>query len=278
MTYMGQALSDHYNFTLWLLVGGSLQAILGLIFQNVYACFPVLFFLLFQGLKTLAITLGILRNPYLEGVTFDRTAPQIPDADGNFHSEAGAENITVFLLGFKINHPLGILAPHIQTINEANILMWKELEETAPESGYYGGSEWTCRDPRGALEVLTISYWRSTEDVHRFAYGPVHRKIWDFWNSHHKELGHLGISHEIYEVPKHKWEGVYLNFQPTLLGATSYLKKGDKFIGGNVDDKWISSLLDASKGRLRTSAGRLGRDPTELYETFNDTPKAYKDE
>lgn len=268
-----KVLSDHYSFTLWLLVGGSLQIILGLLLRNCYAWAPVLLLLLLRGLRTTAISLGLQRNPYLEHVRFSRTAPQIPDADGHFDANIGAENVTVFLLGFKVNHPLGILAPHIHTINELNIRMWKELEETAPDSGYYGSSEWTCRDPRGALEVLTISYWRSIEDVHRFAYGPVHRKTWDYWNSHHKDLSHLGISHEMYEVPRHKWEGVYLNMQPTLLGANSYLRKGDKFVGGQVDDMWISGLLDATKGKLRTSAGRLGRDPKELYETFNDTPK-----
>jgi heme-degrading monooxygenase HmoA len=266
---------------LWILVGGSLQAIVGLAFHLVldhvpiYTFVPVLAVLLVKGIDAMAVTAGLKSNPFLEEAILHRTAPQIPDADGTFSSDPGDEKIVVFLLGFKINHPLGILAPHIAKINEANIQMWKELDKTAPESGYYGSSEWTQRDPRGGVEVLTISYWRSTDDVHRFAYGPTHRKIWDFWNANVKDLKHLGIEHEIFEVDKHKWEGVYLNAQPTLMGATSFVKKGDKEIGGNVEDQWITSLLDASKGKLRTSAGRLGRDPNALYETYNDKPKQY---
>jgi hypothetical protein len=52
---------------------------------------------------------------------------------------------------------------------------------------------------------------------------------------------------------------VYANFQPTGLGATSYLKKGDGTLqGGEVADEWVSPLLGANKGKLSTSLGRLG--------------------
>jgi heme-degrading monooxygenase HmoA len=250
-------------------LGALLQAAITYVWRSPFAPFPVLVVALLKGLNTLSITIGLKKNPYLDQVIPHRTCAQIPDEDGTISPSAANEKVTVFLLGFKVNHPLGILAPHISTINESNVRMWQELEATSPESGYFGSTEQTVRDPRGAVEIVTISYWRSMEDVHRFAYGPIHRKIWEYWNTHVKELAHLGIIHEMFEVDKHKWEAVYLNTQPTMLGATSFRRKGDKDMGGQVEDAWISSLVDARKGKLRTSAGRLGRDPDELARQYD---------
>ena len=48
-------------------------------------------------------------------------------------------------------------------------------------------------------------------------------------------------------------------------------------MGGTVGDEFIKPLIDASRGKLRTSAGRLGRDPKQLYEKhgYHGTPSAY---
>jgi hypothetical protein len=46
------------------------------------------------------------------------------------------------------------------------------------------------------------------------------------------------------------WESIYVNCQPTGLGTTSYLKKGDKLVTGVVADEWISLVVDASEGKL----------------------------
>ena len=75
--------------------------------------------------------------------------------------------------------------------------------------------------------------------------------------------------HEVYEADRGMWESVYVNFQPTLLGNTTFLKREGKMAGGEVKEEWISPLLDASKGRLRTSNGRrdLG-DSKEVKEMF----------
>lgn len=65
--------------------------------------------------------------------------------------------------------------------------------------------------------------------------------------------------HEVFEAPKGMWEAVYINFQPTLLGATTYLKKDGELQGGEVKEEWVSGLLDANRGTMRTSAGRRGQ-------------------
>ncbi len=69
----------------------------------------------------------------------------------------------------------------------------------------------------------------------------------------------------MYEAEPGHWENVYVNFQPTGLGATTYLRRGDgKVEGGMVGDEWISPLIDASKGRFKASSGRLGMKETRF--------------
>ncbi|KAJ9503970.1 hypothetical protein LTR99_006106 [Exophiala xenobiotica] len=265
---------DTCSISTWLLLGALLQSLVVVIIPRFYAMLPSILILAARLADTLAITRGWKKNPYLEGAFLHRTSPQIPDEDGHFHAESSSEKVVVFMLGFKSNHPLGIFAPHVKTVGDLFSKMIGELDNSKAsgpadsDSGYYGGSAWTSQDKNGATENLILSYWRSTEDVHRYAYGPLHRQTWDWWNKHIKEVDHIGINHEIFEVEKRHWEAIYVNFQPTLLGATTYLRKGDKLIGGTVEDQWISPLVDARRGKLRSSAGRLGRDPRELYEQF----------
>lgn len=127
-----------------------------------------------------------------------------------------------------------------------------------------GQTSWTRKDERGAMEFVFISYWRSIEDLHAYAHGPLHRQAWVWWEKTLKQHDFLGINHEIYEAEKGHWENVYVNFQPTGLGATTYLRRGDGSVeDGKVGDEWISPLVQANKGPLRSSTGRLGRSATK---------------
>lgn len=104
-----------------------------------------------------------------------------------------------------------------------------------------------------------ISYWRSIEHVHAYAHSPLHEKAWLWWDKSLASHKHIGLYHEVFESPKGMWEGIYINFQPTLLGATTYLKKGGELKGGQVKHEWVSGLLDANRGRMKTSNGRRGQ-------------------
>lgn len=75
--------------------------------------------------------------------------------------------------------------------------------------------------------------------------------------------------HEVFEADQGMWEGVYINFQPTLLGNTTYLKKDGKLVGGEVSEEWITPLMDAGRGKLRTSMGRRGLgDKKEIVDSM----------
>lgn len=79
--------------------------------------------------------------------------------------------------------------------------------------------------------------------------------------------------HEVYEADAGMWEGVYVNFQPTLLGNTTFLKRGGTMVGGEVKEEWVRPLLDANKGVLRTSRGRRG-----LLDRKGDVERVYGEE
>lgn len=66
-----------------------------------------------------------------------------------------------------------------------------------------------------------------------------------------------------------------MNFQPTGLGATSFLRRGEGEVeGGKVADEWIGPLVDARRGKVRSSAGRLGRGATK-YDEGRPTGEVY---
>lgn len=261
-----------FSVSTWLLLGALLQSLIVLIIPRFYAILPSLLILGARLADTMAITYGWKKNHYLDEAILHRTSPQIPDENGDFHEEASQEKVTVFMLGAKVNHPLGIFAPNMKRIGDDLVGMFNLLENDSNDFGFYGGSSWTSQDKNGATELLNLSYWRSAEDLHKFAYSDMHKKTWDWWTKTLPENDHIGINHEIFEVDAKHWEAMYLNFQPTLLGATTYLRKGDKMVGGAVEDQWVSSLVDASRGKLRSSAGRLGRTPEELYEKHGLAP------
>lgn len=132
-------------------------------------------------------------------------------------------------------------------------------------------------DKNGANEFVFISYWRSVEDVHRFAHGDLHREAWKWWESTLKRHNYIGFMHEVYEAPAGAYEGVYINFQPSLLGATTYLKKDGKMVGGEVKPEFVNPLVDANRGPMRTSNNRRGlKDRKDIVDDMFGEKNAYE--
>lgn len=265
-----KTLLNNLSLSSWLLIGALLQSIILSFIPRLYAFIPIFLILGARFGHTLLVTYHVLPNPYLKDAIFSKNSAQVPDADGNFSDNSASQGVVCLHLGAKFNHPLGVFAPNAKQLGEHLGGMVRVLDsEAGAGNGYLGGSNFTSFDPRGATEVNFISYWRSIDAIHTFAYGPTHRAAWDWWNKLPLSGSqHIGINHEIFAAAPGQWEAIYLNFQPTLLGATTYLRKGDKLIGGTVEDKWISPLVDASKGMLKSSAGRLGWQPESLYKKF----------
>jgi hypothetical protein len=67
---------------------------------------------------------------------------------------------------------------------------------------------------------MAICYFRSLEDLHAYAQGPLHREALRWWNSMTKSHPHISINHEVYQVPKNNWENIFINSQLTGIGES----------------------------------------------------------
>lgn len=257
-------LTTHLHSSTLVLLGGLIQGLLVLLVPRYWMLLPSLIVLFIRFADALAITFHLRPNPYLKDAIFQKWTPQIPDLDGNISDTPADQKVAVLILTMKVNHPLGVFAPNVEGVNKHAGIMFRELDSENVATGFLGQSQFYSPDERGITQTMLISYWRSIEDIHAFAAAPSHAATIKWWNetAKNESLDHIGIAHEIFEAPRRKWEAVYLNFQPSNMGATSYLKKGDKLIGGIVDDQWISPVV-AAKGRLASSKGRLNWDSEE---------------
>lgn len=119
---------------------------------------------------------------------------------------ANAEGpFVVFIIGMRINK--------IRAVNKwlpvarAMPPMLETLEQH-PEKGYLGGEQFLFW--RG---VGLIQYWRSFEDLDRFARNPAdpHLAAWKRFNQAVGTGGEVGIFHETYLVGSGQYECVYGN-------------------------------------------------------------------
>lgn len=198
-------------------------------------------------------------NPYMSNVLVGKYSYQVPDASGQFSSNFSAEAVTVFMLSVRSNHPAGALAPMSRVMGKYARAMDKELEELDQRtSGFLGKTGWiNSTDRDGGNEMMSISYWRSPEHVHAYAhYGKMHQEGWNWFNKDVLEQGidYMSISHDLFSVPKGHWENIYVNFQPTSLGAARFLKPGKE---KGEEDTWVRGIVDARRGQLKHSAGRM---------------------
>ncbi|KAJ9652785.1 hypothetical protein H2198_007967 [Neophaeococcomyces mojaviensis] len=245
----------------WLLVGATLQALAVYLFSNGHYVLLISTMLLLARIgKTVLQAKGVLANPYLQDVIPYRTTALIPDESTGEFTESSSKKIAILHLGAKANHPFGYFAPQFKAVGDWIGIMNKEMDD-GKVKGFLGQTTFHRLDERGAPEIILISYWESIEDLWAFAHSGTHREVWQWWEKTIKENGYVGINHEIFQADVKNWENIYVNFQPTLMGATTFLKKGGKTLeGGVVPDEWISPLVDAKRGKLAKSSGRMGRE------------------
>ena len=74
-------------------------------------------------------------------------------------------------------------------------------------------------------------YFKSQEHLHAFAHADAHRAAWKWWNANVKRYPWLAIGHEVYAVPKGRWENVYVNFHASNFGELLFLSASLNTIG-----------------------------------------------
>lgn len=78
----------------------------------------------------------------------------------------------------------------------------------------------------------------------------------------------MSIYHETFHVPKGHWETIYINSHPSHLASSAH-KITDEKTG---EELWASPIVDASKGLLKTSAGRMSRSNADEHDKYDDDP------
>lgn len=129
-----------------------------------------------------------------------------------------SEGVVMFLLGARLNHPLGKLGPGAIKVNDVFNDMWREAEKNSSKWGYLGRTA-TLVDFSDSERPPTfwISYWKDLKGLQKFSEGVAHRAGLIMYNS--GKLPFVGIMHETYYAPKGCWETIYDNMPPWGLGT-----------------------------------------------------------
>ena len=257
VSLLHKLIRDQFTIQTWLAFGAVAQSLLLLLpIRPIYTIAPAVVLLLFKAVDTLLITFKLKPNSYTAGVVDTKVTAIVPNADGSFGKQEGQntpDRVAILLLGFKINHPLGPLAPGAAETMSYFQQMSADLRKNATTNGFLGSTTYLgASDSRSTKsEIMTNFYFRSIEDANTFAHGPSHREGWKWWSKVGNEYKYLAINHEVYEAPKGKFENVYVHNEPTGLGATTY-----QITDKDGQTKWISPLVNADKGQLKSAPGR----------------------
>lgn len=157
----------------------------------------------------MATTHGLVPRPY-RGI--EAAAPEgiVP---GQMVGELPEESVVVFLIGMRFNRLRKVRSWWPAFIGMPRMLA--ELDQL-PDSGLL-----TARSYWSGRNLLTVQYWRSLEDLGRYARDPSlrHQRAWSAYNRRAAASGDVGIWHESYLVSAANIESLYSNMPPSGLGA-----------------------------------------------------------
>ncbi|KAK0833573.1 hypothetical protein LTR73_001335 [Friedmanniomyces endolithicus] len=257
---------DNFTLTTWLCFGAVIQSGLFLVLGRP-AVLPALAFLAYRSLRAYAMSVGWIHNVYMDDIILKKTSAQFPNAEGEFSSKPADDEIVVFLIGTRVNHPMGLFAPGFAAVGDMFGQMAKDCDNHAEEFGFLGMTSWLNNGTRETNnEVLQVAYFRTPEGLHEFAHSKYHTNAWDWWNTNYKTHPHISIYHETYHIPKGHWETIYINSHRSHLGSATFKAYNSE----KGEDMYMSGVVDASKGLLRTSQGRLSRGKGDENEHFKD--------
>ncbi|KAK8859418.1 hypothetical protein PGQ11_010152 [Apiospora arundinis] len=260
-------LRDNFSCSTWLAMGAVVQGLLVACLPFRYAVLPAPALLLCRMAKTLLMSNGFFRNSQAEGVIQGKFTAQVPGPDGAMPTLPSENPICVLILAARSNHPAGIFAPGFREVGNYMETMRATLEDSddGVGHGFLGQTMYLAANERETgNQLMMLSYFRSADDVHAFAHGPIHRKAWEWWTDITQKHPHLSIRHELYMVPAGHWENIAINSHPTGLSGMN--------VSVRCEDGWTRPIFDASKLNLRTTMGRLGRTDGSDNERYGPDP------
>ena len=124
------------------------------------------------------------------------------------------DDFVVFMIGMRLNKPWRVR--QWWPVLKAMPPMLRELSEN-PSKGLLGSTGAYLHGP------AFIQYWRSFEDLERFARDPddVHHPAWRRFNKVARASGAVGIWHETYRVQAGEYETIHVNVPEIGLPAAT---------------------------------------------------------
>ncbi len=118
------------------------------------------------------------------------------------------DDLVVFLIGMRVNNWLRWR--EWMPVGRAMGPMLEYLYTHKTESGFLGAENFVTPDFR---TTLMLQYWKSTEDLERFARRDpaLHSEAWRNFYKYANNNQAVGIWHETYSVPAGNFECVYGN-------------------------------------------------------------------
>lgn len=131
---------------------------------------------------------------------------------GRYSAEIDGEFV-VFIIGMRINRLWAIhkWLPVFKSIGP----MIKELYMN-PNTGFLGTEYFMSW--RG---VTLLQYWRSYEELEKYARGGLHMEAWKRFNHSVRSDGSVGIYHETYKAQSGSYETIYANMPKFGLAKVS---------------------------------------------------------
>ncbi|KAK4139563.1 uncharacterized protein C8A04DRAFT_40625 [Dichotomopilus funicola] len=263
-------LINSFSLPTLMTLGAAVQSLLFLVLPARYASLPAALILLRAAVITIRQLTSL--DHYItqqRGVIPGRTSAQLPQASYDplrtneksssiFGSTPAGENVVVFLIGARLNHPLGPFSPAAKGLDEQGMACNQDILDRAKELGCLGMT--TCKGNEASSHnmFLSVFYFRDLEGLNRFAHDPIHRRAWEWYEKECTAKGykHIGVFHEAFCVPKGAYESIYLNMQPTLMGTGNAAIRNE----ATGTDEWVRTLVDASGRGWRSQHSRLGRE------------------
>jgi hypothetical protein len=264
---LSQILKDSLPIQVWLSLGAVLNGALILLIGRIALIIPV-GILLSRLVNALLIANGLKANPWKAGSVPGKTSAQLPNPDGTYGPKPGSQGISVLIIGTRSNHPLGLFAPGFKQLGDYMARMQKDVNRRAEEYGLLNSSLYVGAERSTGNELTYIMYFRNPEGIHKYAHDDLHREAWVWYNkaATTTDLSHMTIFHEIFHSPAGNWETLYANSAPTLLGGARVPVKGPN------GTEYASTLVDASRGLLKSSKGRMARTNGDDNASYGEEP------
>ncbi|KAI4157352.1 MAG: hypothetical protein LQ342_008346 [Letrouitia transgressa] len=246
---------EHQDFSMqtWLALGAASQLFALAWLPSSFSFWLPLAWLAYRLMRTALDSWNVYHSRLWSRVMQGQWMGQLPEPEKLSEASETSEGVVMFLLGARLNHPLGKLGPGAVQVNEVFNDMWREAEQNSSKWGYLGRTA-TLVDFSDTERAPTIwiSYWKDLKGLQKFSEGAAHRLGQNMYNS--KKLPFVGIMHETYYAPKGCWETIYDNMPPWGLGkcTAKIPAKGD-----SRDAKPFPVLTPSPKGS--TMFRRMGR-------------------